>query len=50
MYPENVALPIGGELNDKYLLIEIHYDNPGMERGDNFVCNCIVSQSMYHHR
>ena len=33
VYPENVALPIGGELNDKYLLIEIHYDNPRMETG-----------------
>ena len=35
VYPENVALPIGGERNDKYLLIEIHYDNPRMESGNN---------------
>ena len=34
MYPENAAYPIGGERNDRYLLIEIHYDNPGMETGN----------------
>ena len=34
VYPENVGLPIGGERNDKYLLIEIHYDNPRMETGN----------------
>ena len=36
VYPENVALPIGGERNDKYLLIEIHYDNPRMETGNDW--------------
>ena len=35
VYPENVGLPIGGERNDKYLLIEIHYDNPRMETGNS---------------
>ena len=35
MYPEDVAYPIGGELGDKYLLIEIHYDNPEMEAGNH---------------
>ena len=34
MYPENVAYPIGGERNDRYLLIEMHYDNPGRETGN----------------
>ena len=33
VYPKNVGLPIGGERNDKYLMIEIHYDNPRMETG-----------------
>jgi len=33
VYPENVAYPIGGERNDLYLLIEMHYDNPETESG-----------------
>ena len=37
MYPENVAYPIGGEQNDRYLMIEIHYDNPGMESGSYII-------------
>ena len=37
MYPENVAYPIGGERGDKYVLIEIHYDNPNMESGNSWI-------------
>ena len=28
-----MAYPIGGDRGDKYLLIEMHYDNPNMESG-----------------
>ena len=28
-----MAYPIGGGRGDKYLLIEMHYDNPDMESG-----------------
>ena len=59
VYPENVALPIGGDRNDKYLLIEIHYDNPGMETGNgrmhayihinNLSTSCIFVYLLYVH-
>ena len=33
-FPENVALPIGGPGTDRYLVIEIHYNNPGKVSGN----------------
>ena len=34
MFPENVALPIGGPGTDRYLVIEMHYNNPNMLSGN----------------
>ena len=33
IYPENVAYPIGGPGNPRFLVMEIHYDNPDMRSG-----------------
>ena len=33
-----MAYPIGGDRGDKYILIEIHYDNPNMESGYSYIC------------
>ena len=33
IYPENVAYPIGGPGSARYLVMEMHYDNPDMDSG-----------------
>ena len=33
IYPENVAYPIGGPGNPRFLVMEIHYDNPNLRSG-----------------
>ena len=33
IYPENVAYPIGGPGNARFLVMEIHYDNPNLTSG-----------------
>ena len=33
VFPEDVAYPIGGESGQKFLVLEIHYDNPQMIEG-----------------
>ena len=33
VYPENVAYPVGGPGNARFLVMEIHYDNPDMQSG-----------------
>ena len=32
--PENIALPIGGPGTDRYLVIEMHYNNPSLASGN----------------
>ena len=50
VYPENVAYPIGGERNDTYLLIQMHYDNPRMETGGYLIYVRIYSNSDLYSR
>ena len=33
VYPENIALPIGGPGTARYLVIEMHYNNPDTVSG-----------------
>ena len=33
MYPEDVALPIGGEGSPQYIILEMHYDNLNEDSG-----------------
>lgn len=33
IYPEGVALPVGGSDNHSVVLLEVHYDNPDMRTG-----------------
>ena len=33
IYPEGVALPVGGSDNHSVVLLEIHYDNPDTRTG-----------------
>ena len=33
IYPENVAYPIGGPGSARFLVMEMHYDNPDMRSG-----------------
>ena len=37
IYPENVAYPIGGPGSARFLVMEMHYDNPDMRSG-TYVC------------
>lgn len=34
VYPDGVAFPVGGVGNSEYLVLEMHYDNPGLVPGD----------------
>ena len=49
IYPENVAYPIGGPGSARFLVMEMHYDNPDMRSGtyvngvlDNKDTTCFV--------
>jgi len=33
VYPENVAYPMGGPGNARFVVVEMHYNNPGLRRG-----------------
>ena len=33
VYPEKVALPVGGSVTPRYVVMETHYDNPQMRSG-----------------
>ena len=33
MFPENIALPIGGPRGKRHAVIEMHYDNPNFKEG-----------------
>ena len=33
MFPEDVALPVGGPGAREYIVIEMHYDNPQLHSG-----------------
>ena len=35
MFPDNVAFPFGGEDPHKYVILELHYDNPHEIEGKN---------------
>ena len=37
MYPDNVAFPIGGQDAAQYVVMELHYDNPDMITGGQFL-------------
>ena len=43
-----MAYPIGGDRGDKYLLIEMHYDNPNMETGI-YICTYVTSYMKSYH-
>jgi len=33
VYPENVAYPIGGPGGARFVVVEMHYDNPDLQSG-----------------
>lgn len=33
VFPDNIALPIGGPHSNHYAIIEMHYDNPKLKEG-----------------
>ena len=37
IYPENVAYPLGGPDSPRYVVIEIHYDNPLLHSGKSSI-------------
>ena len=41
IFPDNVALPLGGDGMAQHAVIEMHYDNPDMTEGmrSNDCCN-----------
>ena len=34
VFPDNVGLPFGGDGFPEYLVMELHYDNPAMHKGN----------------
>ena len=42
VYPEGVAFPIGGVGNSEYVVLEMHYDNPGLVPGAEYTPNTII--------
>ena len=38
IYPPNVGYPIGGAGGSQFAVIEMHYDNPRLMRGDSTAC------------
>lgn len=32
-YPEEAGLPLGGPKANKYIMLEVHYNNPEMKNG-----------------
>ena len=42
IYPENVAFPIGGPGASRYLVIEMHYNNPDTVSGKESISILLV--------
>lgn len=34
VYPEEAGLPIGGPKSNKYVMLEVHYNNPELKDGN----------------
>lgn len=32
-YPDEAGLPLGGPMANKYVMLEVHYNNPEMKNG-----------------
>lgn len=33
IYPDNVAYPLGGAGSPRFVVVEMHYDNPNLQSG-----------------
>lgn len=33
IYPEEAGLPLGGPMANKYVMLEVHYNNPELRNG-----------------
>lgn len=39
-YPKEAGLPLGGPKTNKYVMLEVHYNNPEMKQG-KFLGTCL---------
>ena len=46
VYPKDIAYPIGGHGNPQYVILEMHYDNPNQDSGENIALYMILESSM----
>ena len=37
IYPDNVAYPLGGAGSPRFVVVEMHYDNPNLQSGKNVI-------------
>lgn len=42
-YPKDVAYPIGGEGTPRYVVLEVHYDNPAEDSGELLYLHIIIT-------
>ena len=43
MFPEDVAVALGGPGTREYIVIEMHYDNPLLQTGVYIIIMCLTS-------
>lgn len=46
-YPADVGLPIGTDQDPDFVIMETHYDNPGLRSGIIYVLHSLVLQKMH---
>ena len=49
IYPENAAYPLGGPDSPRYVVIEIHYDNPLLHSGECSNHDCMFQPRVYYY-
>jgi len=47
VYPENVAYPIGGPGSARFLVVQLHYNNPELQSG-MFLTVCVAHNYVYY--
>ena len=47
VYPNNVAYPIGGPDSHRFMVMQVHYDNPMMNSGNQFMNTLTVFSPVY---
>lgn len=49
-YPDEAGLPIGGPKSNKYVMLEVHYNNPALKDGKLIKLTCNLRYTIrYNH-